>query len=380
MSPKRPIVIVTDATARAVLAVCRGLGARGFAVACASASTVAPAQWSRYCSRRLILPTLESSAEHYVEELATLVEQDDYALLIPGTDQSLVTISAHRDRLEGHVRLALPSHATVLRALDKRQLAAAASAVGIPAPETAVCHSLEEALSAAERFGYPVLLKPRFVVSGLGDIVERYGSTRVEDPDELKLNASEIEAPYLVQRFAVGHVVSCAGVRAGKSTLALAVSRSIRNWPPGRGGWAFSITIEPTAGMIDVVERLVDELDWEGIFEVELIAHPDGSFSAIDLNPRPYGSLALAIAAGANLPAIWTEWVLRQSPQPVRARPGVYYRWEDADVRRCMKHLRLWQLRDAATIMRPRRKVVHAYFRRDDPSPFFARLLEGGHA
>ena len=119
-----------------------------------------------------------------------------------------------------------------------------------------------------------------------------------------------------------GDVISCAGVRAGGRHLALAASRSIRNWPPGRGGWSYSITIDPPAGLADGVGRLLDHLGWEGIFEVELLTDAGGGFRTIDLNPRPYGSLALAIAAGANLPEAWASWVLGREPAYRRGARG----------------------------------------------------------
>ena len=128
------------------------------------------------------------------------------------------------------------------------------------------------------------------------------------------------------------------------------------------------------------LETLWAELGWEGLFELELIERGDASWYAIDLNPRPYGSLALAIGAGANLPAIWCEHLLGSSPQAVTASPGVFYRWMDADLRHG-----LWQLRNgngtrsrAGGVLSTHRGVVHPYFRGADPGPGVARLVEVG--
>jgi len=95
-----------------------------------------------------------------------------------------------------------------------------------------------------------------------------------------------------------------------------------------------------------------------------------GRCGAIEFNPRPYASPALAIAAGANIPGVWAASALGHTPEPVRARSGVHYRWEDGD----LPHLR-WQLRhghvDASRlVLRPHRRVAHPYLRADDPGPF----------
>jgi hypothetical protein len=73
---------------------------------------------------------------------------------------------------------------------------------------------------------------------------------------------------------------------------------------------------------------------------------------------------------------IWCDWLLgRRSSPTVVARAGMRYRWEDADARHLIWQLRRGRLRAALSVLRPRRRVVHAYFRLSDPGPLFARLL-----
>ena len=96
----------------------------------------------------------------------------------------------------------------------------------------------------------------------------------------------------------------------------------------------------------------------------------------IDLNGRFYGSLSLAVAAGANLPAVWADLAMGRPPQaPVRAVPGVRYHWGTADVRRAARERRGGLMRDlagtAAYALRARQSVVDAA----DPAPALARLL-----
>ena len=48
----------------------------------------------------------------------------------------------------------------------------------------------------------------------------------------------------------------------------------------------------------------------------------------IDLNPRPYGSLALAIGSGLKLPAVWADLLLGREPRLGAYRVGVRCRAE----------------------------------------------------
>jgi predicted ATP-grasp superfamily ATP-dependent carboligase len=157
--------------------------------------------------------------------------------------------------------------------------------------------------------------------------------------------------------------------------VAFALSRYLRTWPQRAGNVAFAETIEPPDGLRDRVGRLLAELGWYGIFELELMRSAGGAFHAIDLNPRLYGSLAHATRAGAPLAVVFCDWVLGRGARRVTARPGVRYRWEDADARHAIASLRARRFGDALEVLRPHRDVAHAHFRLDDPGPLAARAL-----
>jgi predicted ATP-grasp superfamily ATP-dependent carboligase len=121
---------------------------------------------------------------------------------------------------------------------------------------------------------------------------------------------------------------------------------------------------------------MVSVVGWRGIFELELLLLPNGRYTAIDFNPRVYGSLALALAAGVNLPAIWCDWLLgRDTARAPSPRRNVLYRREDSELRNAAAALRGRGLRSAVEILRPRRNVAHAYYSLRDPLPAVARAV-----
>jgi predicted ATP-grasp superfamily ATP-dependent carboligase len=368
-------VLVTDAETRAVVAACRGLAYGGFRVTAAAGSPGAVSHWSRSCHRRLHVPHPVDAEAGFIDALERAVRDDRHAVLLPGGDASLVAISRHRERLEPYVRLGLPSHEVVLRVLDKVVLGEAARAAGLPTPEAAVCSGIEEAVATARRFEFPVILKAVQSVFTVNGETRRSGSVRVEDEDSLRALVPEYGEPCLLQRSLPGAVLSFAGVMAGSELLAMAVSRYRRTWYPEAGNACFSETTEPAPELRERLVDLMSGLGWEGIFELELIERPDGSWAAIDLNPRLYGSMALAVAAKANLPAIWCRHVLGERTGAASARLGFRYRWEDADLRHLLLQASRGRVREAAAVLRPRRRVAHAHFRLDDPGPLAARAV-----
>jgi predicted ATP-grasp superfamily ATP-dependent carboligase len=368
----RERILVTDVEERAALAVCRGLAAVAYRVSGVASSRSAAGHWSRTVARRYTLPSPRLDPAGFVAELAAITAEGEHAVLIPSVDAALLAVSEHREAFAPHVRVGLPPHDIVLRNLDKLALFDAAERVGLPPPAGETCKDVDQAAAVARRYGYPVILKPvRSLARGEGRTIT---SAFAADEDELRRLAPEHRAPFTVQRREPGAVVSCGGVVANGALLGLCVSRYERTWPRTAGSASSSTTIEPPHGLPHRIEQLLGEIGWQGIFELELIETADGRLAAIDFNPRPYGSLTLATAAGANLPAIWCDWLLDRPPVPARCRAGLRYRWEEAELLNLAWAIRNRRLAAAAAVLRPRRSVF-AFFRLADPGPVVARSL-----
>ena len=372
-------MLVTDGETRAVVAAARGLRAAGFEVGIAASESnrPAPAQWSRAAAERIMLPHPLEDELAFVASLGAALASGSYSVLMPGSDASLRAVSRARHTLEPHAKLGLPNEEAVERSLDKLALTTVAARHGLDSPRTVVCATVADALVAAGELGYPVVVKPVSSIVDRGGVGRHVESRRVVDETALTVAAALTGEPFLLQRVQRGVVISYAGVLAGGRFLGSAMSRYRRTWYPVAGNACFSETLAERPELSARVLGLLAELGWEGLFELELIERSDGEWAAIDLNPRPYGSMALAIGAGANLPGLWCSHLLGLDPPhaQVRARAGVSYRWEDADLRHAIWQLRGGQIAGAAGVLRMRRRVVHPYFRLRDPGPLVARVL-----
>ncbi|MGN6431340.1 MAG: carboxylate--amine ligase [Gaiellaceae bacterium] len=368
-------VVVTDVHDRAALGACRSLSSAGFRVTGVANEHPAPGHWSRSCAERVHLVDPRVDPVGYIEGLVKIVSNGGYAVLVPGSDASLLAVSEQRAALEPHVALGLPPDHVVRRALDKRTLIEPAAAADIACPETIVCSTRDESVEAARELGFPVIVKPRSTVFESGGKLFQMGSLHAHDHASLDRAVDVVGRPFLLQRVEQGEQYSVGGVIADGRLIAAAFSRYVRTWPVTAGRAAFSETVTPPKQLAERVEQLADGIGCQGIFELELIRRADGSFAAIDINPRLYGSIVLAHAAGAPMPVVWCEWLLGRDPAAVTARGGVHYRWEDADLRHGMWQLRHGHVREALAVARPHRHVVHAHARLADPGPLVARFI-----
>jgi predicted ATP-grasp superfamily ATP-dependent carboligase len=370
-------VVVTDAEERAVLGAARGLRRAGYRVCAVARGRPAATHWSRSCAERVRLPDPRENVRGFIDGLDELLRSGRYDVLIPGSDAALLAVSEHRERLEPSIRLGLPSREAVGRSVDKRLLLEMAEFAGLAAPQSKACDDFEQAETAASELGYPVVLKPAQSFQPVNGGLKQQGVIVAPDAETLESSVRKLMPPFIVQRFERARFLSCTGVFAEGRLLAATTSRVLRLWPPAAGMHTYSETVTPPRGLTDRARALLAAVGWQGIFQLQLLELPGGRLSVIDLNPRVFASITLDDYAGANLAAVWCDWLLgrNRNTLPVVAQPARRYRWEEGELCHFAWQLRHRRLRAAVAAVLPHRRVTHSWFRVTDPGPLVARGL-----
>jgi hypothetical protein len=154
--------------------------------------------------------------------------------------------------------------------------------------------------------------------------------------------------------------------------LAAVHQRYLRIWPPDCGTSSAAVTTAPDLELEDRLPTLL--AGHRGVFQVQLVGD-----QVIDINPRVYGSLPLAVAAGANLPAIACRAASGGGEHGiVRGRPGVRYRWLEGDLRRLLHDARAGTLSRGAlaAALLPHAGTAHSVESLRDPGPLLVRVAD----
>jgi biotin carboxylase len=366
-----PRVLVTGAEHHYVVAACRALRRGGFAVTTGASSRPALAHVSRCSDYAIWLPDPHREPEQHVVAISDALRSRQHDVILPGDEASLLALSLNRGVVAGQTRTGLVPIDAVARSLDKVQQLEFAREAGIPSPPTVVCDSESEALGAARRFGYPIVVKPQRsqLATSLG--LRHQRSLMADTEHQLVAALPLVGRPFLVQSaVAGGSVFSCSGVLAGGVLRATAFAHYRRTWPRQAGSASYAETLDIPPALCSKIVRFLELVGHEGLFEVELIGANLDDLAFIDLNPRLYGSLALAVTAGANLPAVWSRWMLGETAPPQFAKAGIRYRWEEGEIQNVIDRLRRRRIRETVEILLPQRRVAHALFRLADPRPF----------
>jgi len=214
---------------------------------------------------------------------------------------------------------------------DRTRFAALLDRLGVPQPEGGMATSVEEALAIAERVGYPVIVRPSFVIGGLAidfayspaDLVRQLAAATVVDPDR----------PVRIDRFLEGIEVDVDAVSDGRAVLIPGLLEhveragvhsgdSIATFPPQ------TVSEADQALIVAAMERIALALGVRGLVNAQFVVREDGVY-CIEVNPRasrtvpfmskvtgvPMVELAVRIALGANLAELgWPGGLLPPPP------------------------------------------------------------------
>lgn len=335
---------------------------------------------SRYC-RSCDRVTDLGDEERVVDDLIRLGRQHgwDGWLLYPTRDETVATLSRHRDRLGEFFRIPTAPWQAIRWAWDKRNTHEAAAAAGVPSPRTWQPSSVAELdeIDAEPPWAIKPAIKEHFFY------VTKAKAWRADSRAELRerferalaiVGPGEVMVQELIpgggeQQYAYG------GLYASGRPVATMVVRRRRQHPPdfGRASTYVETIEEPEVESLS--ERLLSRIGYDGLVELEYKRDPrNGEFKLLDFNARTWGYHTLAPAAGVDFPYLLYRQQLGLAVEPQRARPGVRWVRLLTDLPTGLVQIRAGELGLREYARSLRRADVEAVFSRDDPLPGLAEL------
>jgi predicted ATP-grasp superfamily ATP-dependent carboligase len=357
------VLVVEDGTSTTAVAAVRALAAGGWYVGLAAPTERPLAGVSRAVAQvhRIASP---ASLDRFAETVATAVREWRYDVVLGVGDAEVLALSAARDGLGAAVPYA--SHEVVRRAFDKAALTALARECGVAVPGDAGPDTTGPVVVKAATHWAP------------GELALRRDTMAFPTYDAARWRIEglrEVGAEVLVQQALPGDLTAYVTVRAADGTrLAEVHQRATRVWPAGAGNTARGVTVPVDRAQADAVGRLLDALGWVGLAQLEFVGDADGVPRLVDLNGRCYGSMALAVKAGVNLPAIWAASALGPVEPAAPARVGVRYQRLEDDLRRALRAPR--GRTDVVRTLATAFVSTHGVWSPRDPGPALRRVRQ----
>jgi len=181
------------------------------------------------------------------------------------------------------------SPAAIATAEDREQFEALLEGLGIARPRGRAVRSLAEATKIAQEVGYPVLVRPSFVLGGRAMEI-------VFSEDQLAGFYAEAESanpgqPVLVDKYLVGKEAEVDVISDGVDTIVPGIMEHIERagvhsgdsmavYPPVTLGWGVQ------AEMVDIACKIARSLGVKGLMNIQFVVAEDGRPYVIEVNPR----------------------------------------------------------------------------------------------
>jgi predicted ATP-grasp superfamily ATP-dependent carboligase len=341
-------VLVTDGHWRKTLALVRSLGGKGVRVTVGERTFLNTSFFSKYCSRRIVYPSPRRYPDQFIEFILKEIKKNHYECLFPMEEETLLLLAKHQSEISKYTYLLIPDLKKIEFVRDKGNLIQFAETHGIPTPKTSHFPlSLFPSPSRGEgRVGVPrhqgekvnleldfdsipipAVIKPRISSGSFGIAYVK----RREDLVPLYQRVHERYPFPLIQEWIPdgGGIFGFSALFDGASNMKAAfIHRKLRMYPVQGGPSTLREGVEHPQ-IMELGFSLLKSLNWKGVAMVEFKVDPrDGIPKLMEVNPRFWGSLHLAVVSGVDFPYLIVKMARGERFEPILHYPvGKRCRW-----------------------------------------------------
>jgi predicted ATP-grasp superfamily ATP-dependent carboligase len=226
--------------------------------------------------------------------LPDVLQRERFDMVIPVGGPAVAVVAEHRG-----VPAALPAAESLACCFDKAATVELARSLDVPAPATVRVRSVDELADCP--IGYPCVIKPACEVEAKGVCYARDESQRKELA--ARLLAKTPRHGILVQEYIRGEGVGFFALFDRGRPKRIFMHRRIREYPL-TGGASTAACAYYDDTLKDYGLRMLSRLQWHGVAMVEFKHQPaDNRFVLMEINPKFWGSVELALEAGVNFAA-----------------------------------------------------------------------------
>lgn len=317
-------VFVTDADYKHALGIVRSLGCKGMVVDVGSSSySVQLSSFSRYVRRSFVYSDPKKDPDKFAHFIRRIWEMLGYKVIIPVGYDATFSLSMKKEALGSDIEIPVADFSSLKVAANKRDTTLLAEKIGIPIPKTMFISCFSDLDIFLKNVDYPIVIKG---VYGSGFV--RYAYSK----EDLKEKVAEIYelngVPPFLQEFVKGEGYGFFALFNHGTPKAIFMHRRIRERPV-TGGPSTCAESVYVSKLMDYGLRMLKALKWHGVAMVEFKKDSrDEMFKLMEINPKFWGSLDLAIASGVNFPYLLYKMATDGDVNPVFSyKVGVRFMW-----------------------------------------------------
>lgn len=299
-------ILLLDAANQNTLAIVRHMGRAGHEIHLVGYQHRSLAFYSKYVFKKYIFADPRKDAEAYIISILDLLSKESFGMIMPVGFKSYQICSKNRDAIRKYTRLIITSDENISLAVSKQRTYDYASQIGIPVPATYRVKDAEEIKDLP--LTYPVVIKSPFE-SGKNVVEYANSLEEVVIKFQRMCKSEHLSAPDnpLLQEYVVGDGYGFFAIYKEGKCMRFFMHHRIREYPV-TGGASVCAESFYDDELKSIGMKLLNNLKWDGVAMVEFKKdNQDGKYKLMEINPKLWGSLELAITSGINFPELLVE-------------------------------------------------------------------------
>ncbi len=254
-----------------------------------------------------------------LNKLIELADRDRKMLLIPADDVMADLVDTYYEELSQYYVLpnARNTAGAIVELMDKATQKRLAEAAGLRTIPSCIIRTENHQFTIPETVKYPCFVKPNVSTNGLKAKMQSCSSE-----EELRILLTTLSEKHdiemQVQDFIdIGTEFSILGLSTKEGVLGPGFFGAEEGGHADRRGVALTgrvVSGGKHQADIDQILKFVSTLEFEGLFDVDLIEAKDGTLYFVELNMRFGGSGYAITESGVNLPGIYADYALLGKP------------------------------------------------------------------
>ncbi|MBB6673193.1 carbamoyl-phosphate synthase large subunit [Cohnella nanjingensis] len=223
----------------------------------------------------------------FFEDVMNVIEQEKpLGVIVQFGGQTAINLAGPLSK--AGVRILGTSLESIDEAEDRKKFEALLRKLDIPQPKGSTVTSVEEAVGTAQSLGYPVLVRPSYVLGGRAmEIVYSDEELLAYMKVAVKINP---EHPVLIDRYMLGKEIEVDAICDGETVLIPGIMEHVERAGVHSGD---SIAVYPPQSLsddvkqqaIDITIRIAKELKTIGLVNIQFVVWQDRVY-VIEVNPR----------------------------------------------------------------------------------------------
>ncbi|HWY36594.1 MAG TPA: ATP-grasp domain-containing protein [Nitrosopumilaceae archaeon] len=319
-------ILILDGANQNTLAITRYLGKRPELILhVVGYNKLSISCYSKYTHKKIFLPSPKKQPVEFYYNLIQQLKEEKYDLLMPVGFVSFEICMQHEEEIKQYTKVILTNKESFSLASNKLTTYRFAQENGIPCPKTYFLNFPEEIKSL--EVPYPIVIKAPFE---MGKNVVEYAYTREEmiSKFETMCRSYGFKSPDLpvVQQFINGDGFGFFAYYENGECIQKFMHKRIREYPVSGGA---SVCAESfyDKQLDEQGRKMLNLVRWNGVAMVEFKKHTDGEYKLMEINPKFWGSLELALAAGIDFPYCIVQKANGESVPKKEAYSQVRFQW-----------------------------------------------------